>query len=141
MVPASSTVCVVSATDEHVTTAYNTVDYTLDQSLLSLSYFSLDNTGQVHLAASVASLTGGTTLTCTLYVNNTGYSVGDTATMYVNITEVDSDDFWDKGANIAWVTLTILGVAALSACLACKFWPGADDSNLIRKVKPVETTK
>ncbi|KAK7466519.1 hypothetical protein BaRGS_00037394 [Batillaria attramentaria] len=122
----------VSASDSDVSTVYSDLTFTLDQSSLTLTYFSVDSGGRLTLAASVATLAVDTTLTFKALVENSATSgSSDTATVYVTITEDDSDGFWDSGANIAWVTLMLVLLAAMMAAAAYmfwRFWPGCRET-------------
>jgi hypothetical protein len=52
-------------------------------------------------------------------VKNIGKSISDTTTIQVTIVGVgDDDDFSDNDANIAWVSLLIMGIIAASALAA-----------------------
>ncbi|KAK7475244.1 hypothetical protein BaRGS_00033548, partial [Batillaria attramentaria] len=148
---------VVSATDGDVSGAYNSLYYYIESSSYRLyigQHWCRHSSGQrqqcgrgdnldVHpLLSFLAARAGG------LQVNNTGYNIRDAATMYVTVVGSDNNaDFWDKDANVAWVTPTIVAAVGLMAAggyMAVKHWPGAGrklNTNHIQKVRPVEKAR
>ncbi|XP_052781618.1 cadherin-related family member 2-like [Mya arenaria] len=118
---AGTVVGTVTASDLDTGT-WGNIAYTLDQSSLSEQYFTIDQSGQIILAQSVAALGPATSLSLTATASDDGGKfdtaavtivISDTTTTSTTTTTDRYRTFIEDGRNIAWLVVALILLAVI----------------------------